>query len=92
MSGPHSRHLSVPDALIAWTTSIALVAFGVIYLDDAVIMGRTILGLGLLSAANEALKLLALRTGNDYRLLRLGLAFAYLGLVLIGFLSPPASL
>ena len=52
----HKQTLSVPDALISWTTSGALVAFGIIFFDDAVIMGHTILLLGLLSAANEVLK------------------------------------
>lgn len=85
---PHTaRSLSVPDALIAWTTSAALIAFGVIFFDDAVIMGRTILGLGLLSAANELLKLRASRSRPNYRGLRLLLAFAYVALVLIGFLA-----
>ena len=88
----NSRKLSLPDALIGWTTSASLVAFGIVYFDDAAIMGRTILALGLLSGGNEALKLRAARSGGDYRRLRLGLAIAYLGLVLIGFFSPPASL
>ena len=91
MSDNLSRGISVPDALIAWTTSAALIAFGIVYFDDAAIMGRTILALGVLSAGNEALKLWAVRSQGDYRRLRLGLALAYLALVLIGFLSPPAS-
>ena len=85
-----ARPLSVPDALIAWTTSAALVAFGVIFFDDAVIMGHTILCLGLLSAGNELLKLRAARLGAEYRGLRLLLAFAYVALVLSGFLAAPS--
>lgn len=92
MKDSRLRRLSVPDVLIAWTTSASLIAFGIIYFDDAVIMGRTILTLGILSAGNEALKLMAARSGGDYGHVRLGLALAYVGLVLIGFLSPPASL
>jgi hypothetical protein len=90
MNGAHTRGSSVPDALITWTTAGALVTFGVIFFDDTVIMGRTILTLGILSAANEALKLLALRAGSNggYRRVRLVLAVAYVTLVLIGFLLP----
>ena len=85
---PHTvRPLSVPDALIAWTTSAALIAFGVIFFDDAVIMGRTILSLGLLSAGNELLKLRGARSRAGYQGLRLLLALAYVALVLIGFLA-----
>ncbi|MGA3236952.1 MAG: hypothetical protein ABSG03_11645 [Bryobacteraceae bacterium] len=82
----------IPDALIHWTTSAALIAFGVIFFDDASIMGRTILALGILSAANEGLKLRAIRTVSNtgYRWLRLSLAVAYVLLVLIGFLFPPS--
>lgn len=85
-----ARELSVPDALFAWTTSAALIAFGIIFFDDAVIMGRTILGLGALIAGNELLKLRSARTGGDYRRVRLLLALVYLGLVLTGFISPPS--
>ena len=88
----HKPALSVPDGLISWTTSAALITFGIMFFDDAVIMGHTILLLGVLSAANEALKFRATRRGGDFRRVRLGLALAYFGLVLIGFLSPPAGL
>lgn len=87
-----ARELSVPDALIAWTTSAALIAFGIIFFDDSVIMGRTILILGLLSAGNELLKLRATRSGTEYRWLRLMLAFAYVGLVVVGFLGGASGL
>jgi hypothetical protein len=90
MNDNTTRQLSVPDALIAWTTSAALIAFGIIFFDDAVIMGRTILSLGVLSAGNELLKVRAARSRAEYRGLRLILAFAYVGLVLIGFLSGPS--
>lgn len=86
----HRPKLSAPDALIAWTTSAALLAFGIVFFDDAVIMGRTILLLGLLSGANEALKVWAARMGGDHRSLRLVLAIAYAGLVLTGFLCGSA--
>ena len=79
--------MSVPDALIAWTTSAALIALGVIFFDDAVIMGRTILSLGIVSAGNELLKLRAARLQAEYRGLRLLLALAYVALVLSGFLA-----
>jgi len=94
MDCAHKRGLSVPDALIAWTTAGALIAFGVIFFDDAVIMGHTILALGVLSAANEGLKLRDLRTGPNggRRRVRLVLAMAYVALVLIGFLLPRSGL
>ena len=84
---------SVPDALIAWTTAAALIAFGIIFFDDAAIMGRTLLMLGIIGAANEALKLGESRSESKaiYRKVRLFLALAYVILVLIGFLFPPAS-
>ena len=41
-----ARELSVPDALFARRTSAALIAFGIIFFDDAVIMWSTILVLG----------------------------------------------
>jgi len=55
-------------------------------------MGRTILTLGILSAANEGLKPIALRAGSDggYRRVRSVLAVAYVALVLFGFLFPPS--
>jgi hypothetical protein len=79
------RTVSPPDSVIAWTTAAGLVFFGIIFFDDSVIMGRTILTLGLLSVANEALKLRAGPSGADYSGLRLALALAYLGLVVMGF-------
>jgi hypothetical protein len=94
MNHAQARRLSVPDILIAWTTTAALIAFGVIFFDDAVIMGRTILALGILSAANEGLKLRGLRGGlhGSHRKVRLALAVAYVVLVLIGFLAPHSGL
>jgi hypothetical protein len=77
----------LPDAVISWTTAIALIAFGIIFFDDGVIMGRTILMLGLLSAGNEALKMYSAKSGADARRLRLALAVAYVGLMLAGFLG-----
>ncbi len=89
----HTRHgFSLPDAVMSWTTAGALVLFGVLFFDDAVIMGRTILALGLISAANELLKLRTARSGIDYGRLRLALAFTYLVLVVIGFASPPRAI
>lgn len=82
----HSNPSLIPDAVIAWTTTGALIAFGVIFFDDSVIMGRTILALGVLSAANEALKL---RGGHGR--VRLALAIAYAVLALTGFLLAPAA-
>lgn len=92
MNDSHTSESSVPDALIAWTSAGALIAFGVIFFDDSVIMGRTILALGLLSAANEGLKLRAKRCGpsGGYARLRLILAVAYVALVLHGFLFHPS--
>jgi hypothetical protein len=85
---------ALPDALISWTTAVALLVFGVIFLDDAVIMGKTILALGILSATNEGLKLYAAKrteaAGGCSRV-RLAVALVYAGLVLMGFLFPPAS-
>jgi len=89
MNDYHPRESSIPDRLIAGTTSAALIAFGITFFDDAVIMGHTILTLGLLSAGNELLKLRAARSGADNRRVRLGLALAYVTLVLAGFLFPP---
>jgi Zn-dependent membrane protease YugP len=95
MDNAGTTELSIPDALIAWTTAAALVAFGIIFFDDAVIMGRTILTLGVLSGANEALKLRAVRVWSGgacqrVRRVRLAIAIAYVALVLIGFLFPPS--
>lgn len=86
----HLNRPSLPDVLIAWTTAGALIAFGIMFFDDAVIMGRTILILGLLSAANELLKLLRLGTGSQSHSdrMRLILAVVYVTLVLIGFVYP----
>lgn len=82
----HANPSLIPDKVIAWTTSAALIAFGIIFFDDSAIMGRTILALGVLSAANEVLKLL-----GGHRQVRLALAIAYAGLVLVGFLFPPTA-
>jgi hypothetical protein len=53
-------------------------------------MGRTILALGILSAANEVLKLRAMRAVSKaaYTRVRLLLAVVYVFLVSIGFLNP----
>ena len=93
MDDVRPKRISLPDALFGWTTAGALVAFGVIFLDDAAIMGRTILALGLLAAANEGLKLRALhnRADSGYETLRFVLAVTYAGLVLLGFLFPPSA-
>jgi len=90
MNSSNTNPSVIPDAVIAWSTTGALIAFGVIFFDDSVIMGRTILALGVLSAANEALKLRARRSGSrgGYGWIRLALAVAYAGLMLIGFLFP----
>jgi hypothetical protein len=92
MNDLHTKRQSVPDALIHWTTTGALIIFGVIFFDDANIMGRTILALGILSAANEVLKLRAMRAVSNaaYTRVRLLLAVVYVVLVLIGFLNPPS--
>ena len=92
MNPVQPKGLSLPDALIGWTTAAALLAFGVLFLDDAVIMGRTIFALGVLAIVNEGLKLHAWRAGagGRYRRIRLALALAYVMLVCIGFLFPPA--
>ncbi len=91
MENINAQKSSLPDALFAWTTSISLVAFGIIFFNDAVIMGRTILVLGLLSITNEALKWRAARSGSDYRRLRLVLGLTYLAFVLSGFFAGPAA-
>jgi hypothetical protein len=85
-----TKEASVPDTLIHWSTAAALIAFGIMFLDDTVVMGKTILSLGLLSAANEGLKWFARRPGSNgrYRQLRLLVAVAYVALVLVGFLFP----
>jgi len=92
MNELNTNRLSIPDALIHWTTTAALIAFGVIFFDDASIMGRTILALGVLSAANEGLKFLSIRTvpNSSYGWIRLSLALVYVLLVLTGFLFPPS--
>jgi hypothetical protein len=92
MNNRNTNWPSIPDALIHWTTTAALITFGVIFFDDAHIMGRTILALGILSAANEALKWRALRAASNagYKWLRLSLAVAYVFLVLVGFFFPPS--
>jgi len=87
---PPSAAPSVPDALIGWTSAAALVFFGFLFLDDAVIMGRTILVLGILMAANEVLKLHAALAGSKrgYHKLHLAVAVAFVTLVFFGFFSP----
>ena len=85
------RVSSLPDNVIAWTSASALIAFGIIFFNDAAIMGRTILALGFIGAANEILKRWEIHseaTGR-YWWARLILAVAYLILVLTGFLFPP---
>lgn len=84
---------TVPDALIAWTSAAALMSFGFIFLDDAVIMGPTILTLGILIAANEALKLRAKFAGakHGYQRLRLAVALVFVALVFFGFFFSPAA-
>ena len=93
MEEADTKKASVPDALIQWSTAGALVAFGLMFLNDAVIMGKTILALGLLSAANEGLKLYARRGGSTlrYSRVRMLVAVAYVALVLVGFLFPPGT-
>ena len=84
------RPHSVSDALIAWTSGGALVVFGLAYLDDAVIMGHTLLALGLLVVAHEALKLHASLTDakhGHYRA-RLAVAILFVALVVYGFMFP----
>ncbi len=87
----HTRASSLPDNLIAWTTASALIAFGIIFFDDAAIMGRTILALGVISAVNHFLKRWETHSqaSGKYRRARLILAIAYVALVLAGFLFPP---
>ena len=87
----HWAAQSVPDALIAWTSGAALVSFGLMFLDDAVIMGHTLLALGLLIVVNEALKLHASYRGakNGHQKLRLAVAMLFVVLVVYGFLFPP---
>jgi hypothetical protein len=91
MQATPTRRAALPDALINWTTAAALITFGVVYVNDAAIMWRTILTLGLLSTANEILKIRASRigTGTNYARIRLVLAVAYVGLALFGFFFPP---
>jgi ABC-type tungstate transport system substrate-binding protein len=81
---------SVPDALIAWTSGAALVSFGLMFLDDAVIMGHTLLTLGLLIVVNEALKLHAsfTRAAHGHEKLRLAVAIVFVALVVYGFVFP----
>jgi hypothetical protein len=83
MSQMHTRASSVPDNLTAWTTASALIAFGIIFFDDAAIMGRTILALGFISAANQVLKPWEIHSqaAGRYRYARLILAIAYVTLM-----------
>jgi len=93
MEEADTKKASVPDALIQWSTAAALIAFGLMFLNDAVIMGKTILALGVLSAANEGLKLYARHAGSilRYSRVRMLVAVAYVALVLVGFLFPPGT-
>lgn len=93
MEEADTKKASVPDALIHWSTAAALIAFGVMFLNDAVIMGKTILALGVLSAANEGLKLYARRGGSirRYSYVRLLVAMAYVALIIVGFFFPPGT-
>ena len=89
MNDAQASWSSVPDALITWTTAAALIAFGAVFSSEAIIMGRIILALGILSAASEGLRMRALRTGptGGNQRFRLMLAVAYVVLVSIGFIS-----
>jgi hypothetical protein len=82
---------SISDNLISWTTASALIALGILFLDDAIIMGRTILVLGLISATDQVLKWNEILSPmvTRYRRARLMLSIAYVALVLVGFLFPP---
>lgn len=93
MEKADTKKASVPDALIHWSTAGALIAFGLMFLNDAVIMGKTILALGVLSAANEGLKLYARRAGSirRYSYVRLLVAVAYVALIIVGFFFPPGT-
>ncbi len=86
-----SKEASVPDVLIHWTTAAALIAFGIIFLNDTVVMGKTILALGLLNASNEGLKWYSRRQAPKgfHHQLRMLVAVAYVTLIVIGFLFPP---
>ena len=85
MKDGQTQQSPVPDALIFWTTSAALIGLGIVFFDDAIAIGRAVLALGLLSAANAGLRLRAVSEGaqSRYRRLRLALAIAYVALVLL---------
>jgi len=87
----HTRASSTPDYLIAWTTASALIAFGIIFFDDVSMVGRTILVLGLIGAANQVLKRWESHSQvpGTYRRARAIPSIAYVILVLRGFLFPP---
>jgi hypothetical protein len=91
MSQIRSRPSSLPDDLISWATASGLIAFGVIFIDDAVIMGKTIFALGIIAATSRVLKRAEARSQppDRYRRARLTLAIAYIALLLVGFLFPP---
>jgi hypothetical protein len=79
---------SVPDSLINWTTAAALVAVGGILSSEGVILGRTLLALGILSGASRLLRLRAVRTGlhGGYQWFRFVLAVVYVVLLSVAFL------
>ena len=65
-----------PDGLIAWTSGTALVAFDVMFPDDAVMIAHALLTLGVPIVVNEALELCASLTGPKHGHQRLRLAVA----------------
>ena len=75
-----------PDALMAWTTTVALIVVGVTFLGDVIAIGRVLLPLGILSAINEGIKLRGTRRGTQpqYRHVRLVLAVVYAALMALG--------
>ena len=72
--------------MITWSTAAAFIATGVVLFSEAMTVGRAMLALGILSVANEGLRLRADRTSSVYERFRLVLAVVYVALVLIGFL------
>jgi hypothetical protein len=88
MNAGHAHEPSVSDVLIAWTTATALITFGVILSNDAIIIGPAILTLGVLSLTNEVVRLCTARTGlnGGYPKVRWALAIGCIATALIGFL------
>lgn len=86
MNNAQPARSSVPSALITWSTAAALIAFGVVLSSQGIIMGRAVLALGILSAANEGLRLRAQRTSfnSNYERFRLVLAVVYVVLISVG--------